>query len=298
MAPRPIWEGHLRLSLVACPVRLYTATSTAGDVHFHLLHKDTHNRIRMVPHDPELGEVSRKDLVRGFEIEKDQYVIVSPKELEAVKLESTRMIDIDRFVDIKDIDRLYWNNPYYLAPSGKAGLDAYVVIREAMRASGRVALGRLVLHSHERMVALEPRDRGFLLTTLLTADEVRDDTELFDDIPDAKPDKRMIEIAERIIEQMHGAFEPSGFHDRYEDALRELIEQKRKGHKPVAAPAPDEEPRVVNLMDALRKSLEGGGDTAHAARARRHVDARGAHRARPAARRQAAPPRRKRAAHR
>lgn len=294
MAPRPIWEGHLRLSLVACPVALYPATSTASDVHFHLLHKDTHNRIRMIPHDPELGEVSRKDLVRGFEIEKNRYVIVSDEEVNAVKLESTRMIDIDRFVDLKDIDRIYWNAPYYMAPSGKAGLDAYVVIREAMRASERVALGRLVLHSHERMVAIEPRGKGFLLTTLLTQDEVRDETEIFRNIPDIKPDKQMIEIALRIIEQKQGEFDPNEFRDRYEDALRQLIEEKRKGHRPVAAPAPEEETPVVNLMDALRKSLEGG-DAAREARARRYVDARSRRRGRPTAQQRTAHPHKKRA---
>jgi DNA end-binding protein Ku len=294
MAPRPIWEGHLRLSLVACPVALYPATSTAKDVHFHLLHKDTHNRIRMIPHDPELGEVSRKDLVRGFEIDKDRYVIVSNDELNAVKLESTRMIDIDRFVDRKEIDRVYWNTPYYLTPSGKAGTDAYVVIREAMRASGRVALGRLVLHSYERMIALEPRDKGFLLTTLLTQDEVRDDTELFRSIPNIKPDKQMIEIALRIIEQKQGAFDSNEFHDRYEDALHQLIEEKRKGHKPVAAPAPEEGTPVVNLMDALRKSLQGS-DLARESRARRYVDARTSHRTRQTSHRRAAHPHKKRA---
>src|SRR5258708_17440118 len=168
MAQRPIWEGHLRLSLVTCPVALYSATTTARDVHFHMLHKDTHNRIRMVPHDPERGPVERKDLVRGFEIDKDKYVVVSNDEINAVKLESTRMIDIERFVDLKEIDRIYWDTPYYVTPSGKAGLDAYVVIREAMLSVGKIALGRLVLHWHERLVALEPRDKGFLLTTLRT----------------------------------------------------------------------------------------------------------------------------------
>jgi DNA end-binding protein Ku len=293
MARRPIWQGHLRLSLVACPVALYPATSTASDVHFHLLHKETHQRIHMVPHDPELGEVSRKDLVRGFEVEKGKYVILSDAELNSVKLESTRMIDIDRFAKLEDIDRIYWNTPYDLIPNGKAGLDAYLVIRDAMRAAGRVGLGRLVLHSHERMVALEPRDKGFLLTTLLTRDEVRDDRELFRDIPASKADKRMTEIAQKIIEQMEGDFDPSQFHDRYEDALRRLIAEKRKGHKPVAAPPPEEEAPAANLMDALRQSLAGAD--AGRARARRPVPARGARHRRQAPRRRAAHAQKRRA---
>ena len=294
MAGRPIWEGHLRLSLVTCPVALFSATTTAKDVHFHLLHKDTHNRIRMVPTDPELGPVERKDLVRGFEIEKDQYVIVSNEEINAVKLESTRMIDIERFVDLKEIDRIYWDTPYYVTPSGKAGIDAYVVIREAMRSVGKIALGRLVLHWHERIVALEPRGKGFLLTTLRTKDEVRSENDLFADIPDAKHDKKMIEIATQIIEQQEGKFDPSMFRDRYEDALRELIEEKRKGHKPVSAPPPPEDTKVVNLMDALRKSLkttEKGGDAAHEARARRYIDARGTTGSRRRSGRGSSPPR-------
>ncbi|MBV8536961.1 MAG: Ku protein [Alphaproteobacteria bacterium] len=286
MARRPVWQGHLRLSLVACPVALYPATSTASDVHFHLLHKETHQRIHMVPHDPERGEVSRKDLVRGFEVEKGKYVIVSDAELTAVKLESTRLIDIDRFVKLEDIDRIYWNTPYDVTPNGKAGLDAYLVIRDAMRAAGRVGLGRLVLHSHERMVALEPRDKGFLLTTLLTHDEVRDDRELFRDIPASRADKRMTEIAQKIIEQMEGEFDPRQFHDRYEDALRQLIAEKRKGHKPVAALPPEDGAPTANLMDALRKSLAGAD--AGRTRARRSVRARGARHARQAPRRRTA----------
>lgn len=273
MAQRPIWEGHLRLSLVACPVALYSAATTAEDVHFHLLHKDTHNRIRMVPHDPELGPVDRKDLVRGFEVEKDRYVIVNDDEIANVKLESTRIIDIERFVDVTDIDRIYWNVPYYVTPNGKAGVEAYVVIREAMRAHGKIALGRLVMHSHERMVAIEPRDKGFLATTLRTKDEIRDPASLFRSIPAIKPDKRMIEIAEKIIEQQEGKFDPDEFKDRYEDALRELIAQKKKGHKPVSAPPAEDTAPVIDLMEALRKSVKGG-DAGKDSRARRFMDAR------------------------
>jgi len=141
MASRPTWQGHLRLSLVTCPVALYTATARGGEVHFNMLHKETHNRIRMIPTDPETGPVERDDIVKGYEIEKDHYVVVTEDEIEGVRLESTRTIDIDRFVDETEIDRLYWNDPYFLVPDGKMAVEAYTVIREAMRKSGRIAPG-------------------------------------------------------------------------------------------------------------------------------------------------------------
>src|SRR4051812_17614675 len=153
---RPSWEGNLRLSLVMCPVALYNATASgAGEVHFNLLHKKTHNRIRMIPHDPELGEVSRADLVKGFEVEKGNYVVLTDEEIKSVRLPSSRTIEIERFVDVGEIDRVYWDNPYYLAPSDKSGIEAYCVIRDAMRTSGRVALGRVVMHTRERLLAIE-----------------------------------------------------------------------------------------------------------------------------------------------
>jgi DNA end-binding protein Ku len=237
-------------------VALYNATTSARDISFNLLHKDTHNRIRMIPHDPELGEVSRKDLVKGYEIEKDQYVVVTDDEIKSVRLPSTRTIDIERFVDAKEIDRIYWNVPYYMTPNSAAGIDAYTVVREAMNQSGKIALGKVVLHMRERMVALEARGKGILCTTLRAKEEIRDEAEFFSTIPDVKPDKRMIEIAEKIIEQQAAEFDPRRFRDRYEDALRELIEAKTKGHRPVAAPPPEKD-NVIDLMDALKKSLKG-----------------------------------------
>lgn len=258
MAPRPTWQGHLKLSLVTCPVALYTATQPSGDVHFNLLHKDTHNRIRMIPTDPETGPVERADLVKGYEYEKGQYVVVTPEEIDAVRLESTRTIDIERFVDAADIDRLYWNAPYYLMPDGKLALEAYTVIREAMERTGKVALGRVVMHQRERLLALEPRDNGFVAYTLRSHDEVRKPAQYFEDIPDHKADAQMIAIAEKIIEQQAGPFDPSEFNDRYEDALRDLIAQKRKGKGAVVAVSEPQDTNVVDLMDALRKSL--GGD--------------------------------------
>lgn len=262
MAARPTWQGHLRLSLVTCPVALYTATQTSGEVHFNLLHKDTHNRIRMIPTDPEKGPVERKDLVKGYEYEKDSYIVVTQDEIDAVRLESTRTIDIERFVDAADIDRLYWDNPYYLVPDGKLALDAFSVIRDAMGKTKKVALARLVMHQRERLLGIEPRGKGLIAWSLRAHDEVRDAGDYFDDIPAHKGDKEMVAIAEKIIEQKEGPFDPSKFNDRYEDALRDLIAEKKKGKGRTVKAEEPEDTNVVDLMAALKKSLEAKGGAA------------------------------------
>ena len=258
LSSRPIWQGQLRLSLVSCPVALFGATSRSADISFHLLNPETNNRIRMIPTDPDTGPVERADLVKGYEISKNHYVVLSADELDAVKLESTHTIEIERFVNEKDIDRLYWNDPYYLLPNEKSGAEAYIVIREALKEAGRIALGRVVMHTRERLVALEPRDKGILVYTLRMADEVVSPKDAFADIPAEKPDKRMIEIARKIIEQQEGDFEPGKFEDRYENALRDLIRRKEKGEKLVTA-EPVEDDNVIDLMEALRKSLKKTG---------------------------------------
>jgi len=257
MAARPTWQGHLRLSLVTCPVALYTATNPGGEVRFNLLHPKTHNRIKMVATDPDLGPVERSDLVKGYEVEKDRYIVVTPEEIESVRLESTRTIDIERFVDVADIDRLYWDNPYFLVPDGKLAVEAYSVIRDAMASAKRIALGRVVMHTRERLLAIEPRGKGLIAWSLRSYDEVRDPADLFDDIPAKKADASMIAIARKIIEQQDGPFEPQAFKDRYEDALRALIKRKEKGGKAKVSAAPPEDTNVVDLMEALRKSLGG-----------------------------------------
>lgn len=254
-AGRPTWQGHLRLSLVTCPVALFTATDSQGDVRFNMLHKTTHNRIRMVPTDPDLGPIERADIVKGYAYEKDKYVVITQDEIDSVRLESTRTIDIERFVSAAEIDRLYWDNPYFLVPDGKLAAEAYAVIREAMRKEGQVALGRVVMHQRERLLAIEPRDNGMVAWSLRTHREVRDAADYFDDIPDLKADAAMIQIAQKIIEQKEGPFDPEQFNDRYEDALRDLIAEKRKGKgRQVTVEAP-EETNVVDLMEALRRSL-------------------------------------------
>jgi len=262
MAARPSWQGHLKLSLVTCPISLYNAISPRGEVHFNLLNPKTGNRIRMVTIDAGTEEpLDRKELVKGFEISKGEYVQVTQEEIDSVRLESTKTIDIEGFVPLEDIDRLYWDNPYYMVPDGKMAAEPFTVIREAMERSGQVALGRLVMSPRERLVALEPRDKGIVATTLRSYQEVRDTKDFFHDIPSVKPDRDMIAIAEKIISQKEEEFDASKFDDRYEDALKALIEEKRKGHK-ITRPKEPEPSNVINLMDALKKSLsssDGGG---------------------------------------
>ena len=256
MAYRPTWQGHLKLSLVTCPVAMYTAINSGGDVHFHLINPKTNNRIKMITTDPDSGPIERSELVKGYEVSKGEYILLSQDEINAVKLESTKTIDIERFVAEDEIDRLYWDNPYFLAPDGKLAQEAFGVIRKAMEKSGQVAIGRVVIGTRERILALEPRGKGILAYTIRTDAEVRKPDEIFDAISDAKPDAGMISIAEKIIEQREGPFDPSQFVDRYEDALKALIEDKKKGHKPAKVEEP-EETNVIDLMAALRASLAG-----------------------------------------
>ena len=257
MVARPTWQGHLKLSLVTCPVALYTATTSTNDVRFHLINPETNNRIRMVPTDPDTGPVERSDLVRGYEVSKDEYVLFEDADFDQVRLESTKTISIDKFVDEKDIDRLFWDTPHYVVPEKGAGVEAFAVIRDAMKKQGKVALGCLVLRGKERQLALEVRDKGLIAYTLRAHDEVRDATDYFDDIPTVKADKDMVEIAARIIAQKDADFDPADFKDRYDEALREMIKAKTKGGKGlVAAPEP-EDTNVIDLIAALKKSLQG-----------------------------------------
>lgn len=256
MAYRPTWQGHLRLSLVTCPVALYTATSSGGDVHFNLINPATNNRIKMVTTDPETGPVERSCLVKGYAVAKDEYILLTDEEIKSVKLESTKTIDIERFVPEDEIDRVYWDNPYYLAPAGGIAEEAFGVIREAMRSEGKIALGRVVLSTRERLLALEPRGKGILAYSLRTRDEVRDTRDVFGSISDKQPDPSMIEIARRIIEQQAGPFDPDQFVDRYEEALKALIASKQKGGKPKRSAEPADT-EVGDLMAALRASLQG-----------------------------------------
>jgi DNA end-binding protein Ku len=257
MAPRTTWKGHLKLSLVSCPVRLYNAVSRSERVSFHLLHKDTHNRIQMFPHDPELGKVDRSDLVKGYEYEKDQYVVLTDEDFDKVQIESSKAVVIEKFVDEKDVDPIFLESPYYMAPDGPVAEETFRVLHEAIRQKKKVALSRIVLSNRERLIALGVRDKGFVVMTLRAANEVRDDAPYFEDIGEDEPDQEMLELAEALIDKKSGKFDPSEFKDNYQDALLDLVKAKIKGQEPVIAKAP-ERGKVVNLMDALKRSLDDG----------------------------------------
>jgi DNA end-binding protein Ku len=255
MAGRASWKGYLRLSLVSCPVKLYPATSaTAGKIAFNLLHKDTLNRVQQKYHDPELGEIDRADLVKGYQFEKDKYVVVTAEELEEIEIESSKTVDIDGFVDEADIDPIYLDSTYYLAPDGPIAEETFGVILEAMKRAHKVAIARIVLSGRERLVAIQPITDGFRLMTLRSAKEVREPSSALDKL-NAKYSDDMLNMAEQIIAQKVATFAPEAFEDRYEEALLALVKSKISGGQPVIAKAP-ERGNVVNLMDALRRSIE------------------------------------------
>jgi DNA end-binding protein Ku len=255
MAGRASWKGYLKLSLVSCPVKLFPATSsTAGKISFNLLHKDTLNRVQQKYHDPELGEIDRADLVKGYQFEKDKYVVVTGGELEAIEIESSKTIDIEGFVDAGDIDPIYDDSTYYLAPDGPIAEETFGVILEAMRDSKKIAVARIVLSGRERLVTLAPITDGFRLVTLRSAKEVRDASTVLDKL-NVKIPQDALKMAEMIIAQKAMTFDPETFEDRYEKALITLVQSKISGGAPVIAKAP-ERGNVINLMDALKRSIE------------------------------------------
>jgi DNA end-binding protein Ku len=255
MAPRANWKGFLRLSLVTCPVALYPATSESEKISFNQLNRQTGHRIKYVKVDADTGEeVPNEDIVKGYKVDIDTFVEVAKEELENVALESTRTIEIDEFVDRTEIDPRYLIRPYYLTPDGKVGHDAFAVIRETLREMNKLAIGRVVLTNREHIIALEPLDKGLMGTLLRYPYEVRSEEEYFDEIQDVKVIKDMLDLARHIVNQKSGRFEPDKFEDHYETALVDLINRKRSG-KPIA---PKERPaagNVVDLMEALRRSV-------------------------------------------
>src|ERR1019366_4796299 len=255
MAGRAYWKGYLKLSLVSCPVKLYSATSsTAGKISFNMLHKDTLNRVQQKYHDPELGEIDRADLVKGYQFEKDRYVVVTNEELEAVEIPSSKTIDIDGFVDAGDVDPIFLDSTYYLAPDGPIAEETFSVILEAMRRVNKVAIARIVLSGRERLVTIQPIVDGFRLHTLRSAKEVREPSSALDKLT-AKLSDDMLAMAAQIIAQKETTFAPEAFEDRYEEALMELVKAKISGGQPIVTKAP-ERGNVVTLMDALRRSIE------------------------------------------
>jgi DNA end-binding protein Ku len=258
MAPRANWKGFLRLSLVTCPVALFPATSESEKVSFNQINRKTGHRIKYQKIDAETGEdVDNEDIVKGYKVDSDTYLEVTKDELDNIALESTHTIEIDQFVPRAEIDDLYIIRPYYLVPDGKVGHDAYAVIRDTIKATGKVALARVVLTNREHIIALEARDNGLVGLLLRYPYEVRDASDYFDDIKDVKITKDMLDLARHIVEQKSGHFEPTAFEDHYEAALLDLIEQKKAG-RPITKAKVKTEGNVINLMDALRQSLKGG----------------------------------------
>jgi DNA end-binding protein Ku len=256
MAPRPYWKGYLKLSLVACPVSVFTATTSSERVSFRQINKQTGNRLRQQLIDEVTREpVEAADKGRGYEVDKGVYIQVDDDELEALEIESNHTIDIDSFVPRAQIDERYLDSSYYIAPNDQVGRDAFAVIREAMRGKDMVGLGRIVLAKRERVIALQPWDKGLLGTTLRYAYEVRSASEYFDEIPDIKIPKEMLDLADHILESKAGDFDPDSFADHYEEAVVDMLKRKQAGapipKQKAAAPTSN----VVNLMDALKRSL-------------------------------------------
>src|SRR6187551_3043213 len=232
MAPRANWKGFLRLSLVTCPIALFPATSESDKISFNQINKKTGNRIRYLKVDADTGEeVEAGDIIKGYQVDKDRYLEVTKDEIENIALESTRTIEIDEFVPRTEIDDLYLVRPYYIVPDGKVGHDAFAVIRETIRSLDKVALARVVLTNREHVIALEARGKGLMGTLLRYPYEVREEHEVFDEIPNEHVPKDMLDLALHIVESKTGHFRPEKFEDRYENALRELIARKEKGEK-------------------------------------------------------------------
>jgi DNA end-binding protein Ku len=269
MAPRANWKGFLRLSLVTCPVALYPATSDTEKVSFNQINRKTGHRIKYAKVDADTGEeVASEDIVKGYKVDTDTYIEMSKDELEDIALESTHTIDIDEFVPKCDIDSRYFIRPYYLVPDGKVGHDAFAVIRETIRSMDKVAIGRVVLTNREHIIGLEPLDKGLMGTLLRYPYEVRDEKEYFDGIQDVKITKDMLDLAKHIVEKKSGAFDPERFEDHYESALVDLINKKRSGVRIAAKPAPKTGGNVINLMDALKRSLATERESAPAPKAK------------------------------
>jgi DNA end-binding protein Ku len=254
MAPRPNWQGYLKLSLVSCAVALYPATTTRQRVRFHIINRKTGNRINNDVIDAETGQpVEPEDRVKGYEFEKGHYVLIEEEELDNVALESTHVIEIEQFVSMADVDRIYLDESYYLVPQDEMAQEAFAVIREAMRKENLVGLARVVIYRREHLLLLAPRGKGLMATTLRYKTEVRSEKAYFDDIENIKVPADMLKLATQIVKSKKGRFDPSKFEDRYESALMDLIKAKRSGKAPPVIT--EERPsNVINLMDALRRS--------------------------------------------
>ena len=263
MAARAYWQGQIRLALVSIPVEIYSATKSGAQIAFNQIHKPSGQRIKYEKVVPGIGAVDPDEIVKGYEFEKGEYVLLEPDEIEAVKLESKKTLELTQFVDTAEIDVIYYEKPYFVVPADDLAEEAFIVLREALKRTRKVGLGQLALRGREYIVSLKPCGRGMVLETLRYADEVQKAQSYFRDIPETKPDADLLDLAETLIAKKTAVFEPGEFHDRYIDALHDLIEKKKsaKGRKVIMDKA-DDRPKggnVVDLMAALKKSLEGGG---------------------------------------
>jgi len=275
MASRPSWRGQLRLALVSCPIRLTPVITWKDKIRFHKLNRETGNRLRQQMIDEETEEpVSNDDTVMGYEFEKGNYVTVEKDEIDELKIESSEIIKIEKVVPTTEVDWLYWDTPYMVEPDGKTGLDIFATIREALDGKDVVGIGRMVMTRRERSVLIQPRGKGMMIVMLRDPDEVKKPEEIFDDIKDVKVDKDALSMAETLLERMEGDFDLSMFEDRYQDALRDLVESKMKGKKYVAPDEPERPSNVVNLFDALKASLDKGGKSSSKSARRRTQPAR------------------------
>jgi DNA end-binding protein Ku len=265
--PRAMWKGRLQLALVSCGVKLFSALTAAEQIHFHILNRATTNRINLVPHDAETGEeVPRAELVKGFEYDKGHYLVVDPAEIEKLRPERNKVIEIESFADVDKFDVAYCDRPYYLAPDGPGAAETYAVIRAALAERGRIGLGRMVLQTRERSVALEPHGEGLVMSTLLAKGEVRDDAAFFDEIGEGKLDPEMVDLAALIIRKKVGPLDLGLFRDRYQERLRELVEAKVAGRTYVV-PKEKEPAKIIDLKEALRRAVSAEGGEAAPTRA-------------------------------
>jgi DNA end-binding protein Ku len=257
MASRPIWRGHLRLALVSCPIALHSVLRGGGGLHFHLINPKTGHRIRMVTVDAETDEeVTRNELVKGYEFEKDQYLLLDDEDFEQAKIESSSTLKIAKFVDVASIDPIFFDTSYYVAPDGDAGEDVFVVLRDAIREAGAAALSRVVISQRERPVAILPSGRGMICHTLHEPRDLWDAEPLWADLGNEKPDPSMVDLAQQLIGRQQGQFQPEDTEDRYASKLREVIAARLKGEGITPDRQPDERPdNVIDLMAALKASL-------------------------------------------
>ena len=261
MAARAIWRGQIRLALVSIPVELFPATKSGAQIQFHQVHEPSGKRIKYEKVVPGIGPVDRDEIVKGYEVSKGHYILLDPEEIDSVKLESRKTLDLVQFVDEDEIDATFFDKPYYVVPADDLAEEAYVVLRDALKAAKKVGVGQLAMRGQEYVVALKPCGRGLLLETLRYADEVHKSSGFFRDIGDTKPDPDLLDMASMLIERKAGEFDPKEFHNRYVDALHRLIEekQKKKGEKIIEDPDADAPPpkgsNVIDLMAALKKSL-------------------------------------------